>query len=216
MIHRVTILAMTTALLSMFPLHGETILQYDFSTGLKPSAISSSITATPVEFGPFNGNKNSEDRGRSSAEKGNLYVRVATLKKSGGQRLPATPEQAVDEGAYIDIALRARADRISIDQFTAKAGAQSIGKDLVGDYTIHLFLRSSADKFSTDLGQFSYLKKSDVRGTTFAPAPWTVDLGSLSFAKDTRIIFRIYVYVETEAPDPNQTVRLDDITITSK
>lgn len=205
-----------SSLLATLSLQADTLLQYDFSTGLKPSLISLGITATPIEFGSFNGNKSEKDRGRSSAEKGNLYARVAIIDKPDSRFLADSSQEAIEQNSFFSIGIRAQADGISLDQFTANIGAQSIGKNIQDDYNIHFFLRSSADKFTSDLGKISYLKKSDVRGTSFSTTPWIIDLSSLSFAQNTRIEFRIYIYVETDAPSFDQTARLDDITITSK
>ncbi|WP_043589792.1 hypothetical protein [Geminisphaera colitermitum] len=218
MTKRIAILASASLLLSgALSLSAAELVRYDFSGGLAPTTSASSITASPIGFGAFNENRNPSDRGHSKASQGNLFARV----KSTGEGLPLllvpTAEDALAAETFFTITLKANGtDAVPLGQFSAKVGAQKIGTPTLADYTIHCFLRSSADNFQADLGKFSYLKQSTSGGTTYAENPWTVDLTKLSVPAGSPITFRLYVYVETDTPNFGQSIRLDDISITSK
>ncbi|MDR1284103.1 MAG: hypothetical protein LBK99_25300 [Opitutaceae bacterium] len=193
------------------------IVRYDFSNGLAPTSTAPTVTALPVGFGAFNESRLPADRGHSRAYQGNLFARVKSTANGLPLLLVPTAEGAVAAETFFTITLKATGDApVQLGQFSAKIGAQKIGSDAIADYTIHCFLRSSADNFQSGLGKFSYLKKNSSGGCTYADNPWTVDLDKLSVPAGSPLTFRLYLYVETDTPDHNQSVRIDDISITSK
>jgi|GEM_PF-3928584 hypothetical protein len=185
----------------------DTLVKWEFpSASPAPTSFAVGLEATDAAFGAFgNVASGSSTYGFSTASGGNLFARAHVLGDSASF--------AVTNNTYVEFTLAPDSGKtFDLSTISFQIGAQTISADQA-PYTGHYFVRSSLDGFTQNLGTDSHTSTGVRNVVSWNPNPTTINLGSEFQGIDHSITFRIYVWVETTTVNQNQTIRIDDVTI---